>query len=136
MTFDRRYRRSSDPMIALWCLLDHVCKRYCLQGAVLIDDFGNELVSAGETWAAVETSEEETVSDARQAAQLPGRRLPGLVLVRGPRSVLRPALEDIELGMHRVFHGEQPERDDQALTRRNEALGFDELVDAAAGSGR
>lgn len=136
MTFDRRYRRSSDPMIALWCLLDHVCKRYCLQSAVLIDDFGHELVSAGEAWAAVSSSEEESVSDARHAASLPGRKLPGLVVVRGPRSVLRPALEDIEQGMHRVFHGEQPESHDHVLTRRNEALGFDALVDAAAEGGR
>lgn len=128
MTFNRRFRRSSDPMIALWCLLDHVCKRYCLQSAVLIDDFGHELVSAGEAWHA-SSSDEEEVMESMQSAMLPGRKLPGLLVVRGSRMVIRSAFEDIEQGMHRIFHGEHPQNQDHVLTRRNEALGLSNLAD-------
>ena len=104
--FNRRYRRSSEPMIALWCLFEHVCQRYCLQSAVLIDNFGNELVSAGKDWHEKQPAagdEVEAFVEVMHAADLPGRKLPGLIVVRGPQSIIRSSIEDLEQGMQRIF---------------------------------
>lgn len=118
-------------MIALWCLLDHVRQRYCLESAVLIDNFGHELVAAGQDWHAIVApvgEQEELVVQKMQSAALPGRKLPGLLVIRGPESVIRSAFEDLEQGMHRIFYGEEPVDQDRLLTRRNEALGLSSLA--------
>lgn len=113
---NRRYRRSSDPMIAVWCLLDHVSKRYCLDSAVLIDDFGRELVSAGQDWhvEVASTAAGDALVQRHQATTLPGRKLPGLIVVRGPEVALEAAFHDVQHGLHRIFYGEElPNRDDE-----------------------
>lgn len=113
---NRRYRRSSDPMIAVWCLLDHVSKRYCLESAVLIDNFGRELVAAGDRWHvdAPVNDEGAPLIQRHQATTLPGRALPGLIVVRGDEVAIEAAFQDIQHGLHRIFYGEErPNRDDE-----------------------
>ena len=111
-------------MIALWCLLDHVRQRYCLESAVLIDDFGRELVSAGGAWhlPAEVQDEGEELAQKHQSVALPGRRAPGLVALRGPESVLRPAFEDVHRGLERIFFGEESPDQDELLEARVESL--------------
>lgn len=99
-SFGRRFRRSSDPMIALWCLFEHARTRYCLRSVVLIDDYGTELLSSGEDLLE-EESQEGTPT--MVSVPLPGRRLPGLLVVDAPADVLRPALDDLQSGIARIF---------------------------------
>lgn len=122
--FNRRYRRSSDPMIAVWCLLDHVMRRYCLDSAVLIDDFGRELVSVGSAWHLPTTVRDdgEEMEQKHQSTPLPGRKLPGLIVLRGPASVMRSAFEDTHRGLERIFYGEEAEDRDDELAEREELM--------------
>lgn len=122
--FNRRYRRSSDPMIAVWCLLDHVRGRYCLESAVIIDDFGRELVSVGDAWhlPPERADDGEALEQRHQSTALPGRKFPGLIVLRGPSSVLRAAFEDVHRGLERIFFGEESEDRDEELAQKVEAL--------------
>ena len=91
-------------MIALWCLFEHARQRYCLRSVVLIDDFGTELLSSG----ADLLSEDLSASSSGHApttvsVPLPGRRHPGVLLVDAPQDVLRPALDDLQTGIARIF---------------------------------
>lgn len=103
---NRRFRRSSDRMIAIWCLFEHARERYCLRSVILIDDFGTELVSSGEdilSDASQEDSQNADTSEAMVSVPLPGRKLPGVMVVEAPSDVLRPALEDLQAGLERIF---------------------------------
>lgn len=111
-------------MIAVWCLLDHVSRRYCLDSAVLIDDFGRELVSVGASWHLPSSTHDdgEAIEQKHQSAALPGRRFPGLVVLRGPASILRPAFDDVHRGLERIFFGEEAEDRDEALILQAERM--------------
>lgn len=100
-SISRRSRRSSDPMIALWCLFEHARRRFCLRGVALIDDFGTELLSSGEDLLGPSGS--EGASPVTVSVPLPGRRHPGLLVVDGPEDVIRPALEDLQCSMARIW---------------------------------
>lgn len=106
LSVNRRFRRSSDRMIAIWCLFEHARDRYCLRSVVLIDDFGTELVSSGDE-VLLETpaqhSRNHGQSEAMVSVPLPGRKLPGLLVVDAPADVLRPALDDLQMGLQRIF---------------------------------
>src|SRR5699024_1425098 len=95
LSVNRRFRRSSDRMIAIWCLFEHARDRYCLRSVVLIDDFGTELVSSGEELlqeASQQASGNNGQSEAMVSVPLPGRKLPGLLVVDAPADVLRPEI--------------------------------------------
>ncbi len=98
----RRYRRSSDWMVATWCLFEHVRNRYCLQHVALIDNFGHTLVCTGNAKmaddAALPLTAEYTVD-----IPLPGRENPGVLHFQAPHDVAHPALEDLEAGLMRIF---------------------------------
>lgn len=91
-------------MIALWCLFEHARQRYCLRSVVLIDDFGTELLSSGVDILSEDASASfgggtpTTVS-----IPLPGRRHPGVLMLDAPEDVLRPALDDLQAGIARIF---------------------------------
>lgn len=86
-------------MIALWCLFEHARTRYCLRSVVLIDDYGTELLSSGDDLLADGAGNAPTMV----SVPLPGRRLPGLLAVDAPADVLRPALDDLQAGIARIF---------------------------------
>lgn len=115
-SINRRFRRSSDRMVALWCLFEHARKRYCLRSVVLIDDFGTELVSSGEdilSGASSADSSESGMTQSMVSIPLPGRALPGLLVVHAPTDVLRPALDDLQEGLGRIFEEQALEQHEQ-----------------------
>lgn len=116
LSVNRRFRRSSDRMIAIWCLFEHARERYCLRSVVLIDDFGTELVSSGDgvlSDTAQGLTQEVDTSEAMVSVPLPGRKLPGLLVVEAPADVLRPALDDLQAGLERIFE-EHDSKDEAA----------------------
>jgi len=100
-SISRRFRRSSDPMIALWCLFEHARRRYCLRGVALIDDFGTELLTSGEDL--IGGSSADGFAPVTVSVPLPGRRHPGLLVVAGPEDVVRPAIDDLQSAMARIW---------------------------------
>lgn len=103
MSISRRFRRSSNWMVAAWCLFEHVRNRYCLRRIALIDDFGHTLVWSGKEATAGTTSDDLSTEVVMVNIPLPGREHPGVLYFHAHADIARPALEDLESGLGRIF---------------------------------
>ena len=115
---DRRTRRSSEPLIAIHLLFRTLRLRHGVEGASLIDDHGLELATAGDVHGDAQHGDAQH-GDAQQddvtthhgaplvtrrcAIALPGRRMSGLLIVRGPADTIEPAMNDARTALARIL---------------------------------